>query len=174
MTTTALNLLDSNSQIPKPTMSDSKNQHAKLPQVGRAAVLRHGYGKPYEIDNEFPVTAPGFLEALIHIETSGVCFGDIFSRDGQLPAPPTPHRPLVGGHEGVGRVVALGSSASLVSDIEVGDLVGVGWRHSACGKCVPCLKGAENACYEQMVNGLEVDGTFQGQSFSYHRRKVEK
>ena len=51
-------------------------------------------------------------------------------------------RPLVPGHEIVGRVVARGPEATHA----VGDLVGVGWQSGACGRCVACASGREHLC----------------------------
>ena len=34
----------------------------------------------------------------------------------------------------------------MVSDLSIGDVVGVGWQRSACNKCRWCLKGEENLC----------------------------
>lgn len=49
-----------------------------------------------------------------------------------LPFPTQPGQ--VGGHEGVGKVVKLGSRAD-ASGLKVGDRVGVKWISSACGHC---------------------------------------
>ena len=32
----------------------------------------------------------------------------------------------------------------MVTDISIGDAVGVGWQQSACHKCTLCSKGEEN------------------------------
>ncbi|KAF4429652.1 mannitol-1-phosphate dehydrogenase MPDH1 [Fusarium acutatum] len=127
---------------------------------GRAAVLRGSYSEPYLIESRRIVGDVGPLDVLVHIHYSGVCYGDLHSRDGGPPAPPQPLRPLVGGHEGVGVVVKLGIAVAEVSNIKIGDVVGLGWRHSACGKCRLCLEGSENSCADQVVNGLQTDGTF--------------
>lgn len=131
---------------------------------GRAAVLRGHYGEGYAIETKTISQDMGPLDALVRLQVSGVCSGDLHSREGGPPAPQQPLRPLVGGHEGVGTVVRLGSAAEEVSGIKVGDLVGLGWRHSTCGRCRQCLEGAENCCADQVVNGLYTDGTFQGAS----------
>jgi D-arabinose 1-dehydrogenase-like Zn-dependent alcohol dehydrogenase len=53
--------------------------------------------------------------------------------------------PIVPGHEGVGKVVALGSN---VRGLALGDLVGVGWIRDSCGHCDYCGVGRENYCQE--------------------------
>ncbi|OLN89342.1 Alcohol dehydrogenase 4 [Colletotrichum chlorophyti] len=129
---------------------------------GRAAVLRGPYGEPYKVeDNASKIKRLGPFDVLVRLRASGVCSGDISSRDGGPPSPPEPLRSLVGGHEGVGTVLSLGSSVGQVSDIKVGDVVGLGWRHSSCNKCEYCRIGAENLCRNQVVNGIQTDGTFQ-------------
>jgi Zn-dependent alcohol dehydrogenase len=111
---------------------------------GRAAVLKDSYSKPYLIESRTIAGDVGPLDVLVHIHYSGVCYGDLHSRDGGPPAPSQPLRPLVGGHEGVGVVVELGIAAGEVSNIKVGDVVGLGWRHSSCGKCRLCLEQARS------------------------------
>ncbi|RKK80771.1 hypothetical protein BFJ71_g15819 [Fusarium oxysporum] len=128
--------------------------------VGRAAVLKGKYGEPYVIEFKPNRQGLGPLEVLVHILYSGVCYGDLHSREGGPPAPSQPLRPLVGGHEGVGKVVKLGAAVGEVSNVKAGDVVGMGWRHSACGRCKLCLDGLENSCPDQVVNGLQIDGTF--------------
>jgi uncharacterized zinc-type alcohol dehydrogenase-like protein len=51
--------------------------------------------------------------------------------------------PLVPGHEAIGKVVAMGSGAKLVS---VGQTVGLGWNAGSCMYCRPCLTGNHNLC----------------------------
>lgn len=129
---------------------------------GRAAVLRGPYGEGYAIENRTTRIDVGSLDVLVHLQVSGVCSGDLHMRDGGFPAPQQPLRPLVGGHEGVGEVVRLGSDVEKVTGIKIGDIVGLGWRNSACGICRECLEGVENSCPNKVVNGLHTDGTFQG------------
>jgi len=73
-----------------------------------AAILTNPYGQPYTIEKaEIPHPRP--QEALVQLLYSGVCHGDEYGRDGGGPAPINPVRPLVGGHEGVGTIVAMGT-----------------------------------------------------------------
>lgn len=131
-----------------------------IPSTQKAAVLRGVYGKYHIIDADFAVPQPGPEEALVRLEASGICHGDVNPRDGYPPAPLEPVRPLVTGHEGIGQVVAMGES---ITDFKIGDLVGMGWRHSTCLSCKQCKQGYSNLCPSVVLNGYTQDGTFQGQ-----------
>ncbi len=67
-----------------------------------------------------------------------VCHSDVHLVDGDWNAA----RPLVPGHEIVGRVAARGSEAGLAE----GTLVGVGWQAGSCGECRACTTGREHLC----------------------------
>ncbi|EXL41411.1 hypothetical protein FOCG_16218 [Fusarium oxysporum f. sp. radicis-lycopersici 26381] len=108
---------------------------------GRAAVLKDSYSEPYLINSRIAAEDVGPLDVLVHIHYSGVCYGDLHSRDGGPHAPSQPLRPLIGGRKGVGVFIELGIAAGEVSNIKVGD-------------------GNENSCADQVVNGLQTDGTF--------------
>lgn len=133
-----------------------------LPRVN-CAILPDGspYGSPY-VFTQKAQPSPGPGRALIRLHFTGVCYGDVYSRDGGGPAPQVPKRPLVGGHEGVGEILSLGPACDSY-DFAVGDFVGVAWRLQVCRECEPCLAGAENDCPQQKIVGLHGDGTFQGQ-----------
>ena len=119
----------------------------------RAAVVTE-FGAPLEIsDLELPT--PGFGEALVRVETSGVCHTDLHAAHGDWPVKPQP--PFVPGHEGYGTVVALGTG---VRDLEVGDKVGNAWLSSACGSCEYCRTGWETLCESQQNGGYSVNGSF--------------
>ena len=83
----------------------------------------------------------GPTEALVEISHCGVCGTDEHYR----------HAPMGLGHEGVGIIKELGSEASKLSDLKIGDRVGMGWRQKFCGYCKPCLLGATMQC----ENGIE-------------------
>lgn len=123
------------------------------PQTMRAGVVQ-GFGRPLVIE-ERTVPRPGPGEVLVHIEASGVCHTDVHAADGDWPAKPT--LPFIPGHEGVGRIVALGSG---VRHLEEGGLVGIAWLHDACGLCEHCLSGWETLCAAQHNTGYDVDGCF--------------
>ncbi len=101
-----------------------------------AAILKGSYGQPYEfVERPFPI--PGSHEAIVRLDFSGVCHGDVYSRDGGGPASAEPIRPLVGGHEGIGVIVSLGEETKS-SYFSVGDVVGIAWRSRVCEVCEPC------------------------------------
>jgi propanol-preferring alcohol dehydrogenase len=120
----------------------------------RAAVV-HEFRQPLTIDR-LPIPTPGAGQVLIKMEASGVCHTDLHAADGDWPVKPTP--PFVPGHEGVGKVVALGSG---VSRLAVGERVGIAWLGSACGSCEFCLSGWETLCERQQDSGYSVNGSFE-------------
>ena len=134
-----------------------------IPITAPAAILSGPYGDPYKIDLS-KVTQPTRGEALVQLAYSGVCHGDLYSRNGGGPVPATPVRPLTGGHEGVGTILALGAvdiKHERGITFAIGDTVGIAWRSYVCGVCDPCLKGQENHCFKQQVTGMHRDGTYQ-------------
>ena len=122
-----------------------------IPQTMRAAVVRD-FGRPLSIE-EWPVPRPGPGEVLVRIAASGVCHTDLHAADGDWPVKPAV--PFIPGHEGVGRVAALGAG---VSHLEEGDLVGIAWLHDACGHCEYCITGWETLCEAQHNSGYGVNG----------------
>lgn len=105
---------------------------------------------------ELPVPRPGKGGLLVQSLACGVCHTDLHIRDGSV-APAEPLRPLVLGHEGVGRVVALGEGAEPEL---LGALVGLPWIHDTCGACRECLGGHESFCQVQRANGFTVHGAY--------------
>jgi propanol-preferring alcohol dehydrogenase len=86
-------------------------------------VLTGVCGSPYSFIKG-RVQSPLANEALIRLDFSGVCHGDVYSRDGGGPAPPIPNRPLPGGHEGIGEIIAFGPALNRTS-FQVGDTLGI-------------------------------------------------
>ena len=130
-----------------------------LPLDGPAAILTGSYGEKYQFQRK-TIVSPGPGEALIELSFSGVCHGDVYSRDGGGPAPAEPLRPLIGGHEGVGRVIEL-HPEDLEGTLKKGDLVGIAWRSNVCGTCDACRVNRENYCERQIVTGMHREGTYQ-------------
>ncbi len=119
----------------------------------RAAVVTE-FGGPLQIE-ELDLPTPGHGEALVKLETSGVCHTDLHAAHGDWPVKPQP--PFIPGHEGYGTVVALGDG---VDDLKVGDKVGNAWLWSACGTCEYCRTGWETLCESQQNGGYSVNGSF--------------
>ena len=124
-----------------------------MTETFQAAVVS-GFGVPLEV-TELPMPVPGPGEALVKLETSGVCHTDLHAAQGDWPVKPQP--PFVPGHEGYGTVVALGTG---VSDLAIGDKVGNAWLWSACGHCEYCRTGWETLCEKQRNGGYTVNGSF--------------
>jgi len=132
-----------------------------IPTTQRAAVIEN-FGAPYAIKSDYPVKQPSELapgECLIKLEYSGVCHSDLHIRNADWQTKAL--IPLVGGHEGIGRVVAVGEHSA--GDVKVGDRVGVKWIGNVCGKCEMCWKGHDSSCplSFQTTHGFKIDGTFQ-------------
>src|SRR5262249_20817200 len=122
----------------------------------KAAVL-HELKKPLAME-EVERPKPGDGEVLIQVEACGVCHSDLSIIDGEWKqCGGITKIPLVPGHEVAGRVVEVGSG---VSNLKVGDRVGVAWVHWTCGECEFCGEGYENLCSKQKITGLTVDGGF--------------
>ena len=103
---------------------------------------------------DMPVPVPGDGEVLIKVTACGVCHTELDEIEGRT-APP--RFPVVLGHQIVGRVEDRGKA---VTKLRVGDRVGVGWIHSACGKCRFCLEGNENLCDQFEATGRDCHGGY--------------
>ncbi|WP_454621938.1 zinc-dependent alcohol dehydrogenase family protein [Bradyrhizobium cenepequi] len=110
--------------------------------------------RPLRLDLKMAIPEPGPHEVLIRIHACGVCRTDLHVVDGELTHPKLP---LVPGHEIVGVVTALGSQ---VTNIKVGDRVGVPWLGWTCGECVYCQSGRENLCDRARFTGYQIDGGY--------------
>ena len=74
----------------------------------KAAVVQQ-LGQPLVIE-ERPVPTPAPGEVTVRLEASGICHTDIHAAQGDWPVKPAP--PFVPGHEGVGRIDAIGDGVS--------------------------------------------------------------
>ena len=124
-----------------------------MTQKMQAAVVE-AFGKPLKLmELDVPVAGPG--QILVKTEACGVCHTDLHARNGDWPAKPT--LPFTPGHEGIGRVVALGAGVTAVKE---GDRVGVPWLYSACGHCEYCLQAWETVCAKAEYGGYTKNGGF--------------
>lgn len=96
---------------------------------------------------------PGANELLIEVSACAVCRTDLHIVDGDIAG----QRPVVPGHEVVGRVIAVGEG---VAGLAVGCRVGVPWLGGTCGACAYCMSGAENLCDAPTFTGFTRDGGF--------------
>jgi propanol-preferring alcohol dehydrogenase len=122
----------------------------------KAAVL-HDFKKPLVIEEVARPTL-GLDKVLIEVEACGVCHSDLHVADGDWKQfAGIVKKPLILGHEIVGRVVEKGAT---VHDLQLGDRVGVPWVHWTCGDCEFCRGGNENLCVKQAITGVTVDGGY--------------
>ncbi|MBW1785080.1 MAG: zinc-dependent alcohol dehydrogenase family protein [Deltaproteobacteria bacterium] len=103
---------------------------------------------------ELPDPVPGEKDILLKVLTCGVCHTELDEIEGRTPPPKFP---VVLGHEVVGKVVEVGGGAKKYT---VGDRVGIGWIHSACGSCAWCVEGNENLCAQFRATGRDADGGY--------------
>ena len=101
--------------------------------------------KPFEYE-------PGPLgdeEVEINVEYCGICHSDLSMLDNEWG---TTKYPFVPGHEVVGTIAALGDR---VTNLNLGQRVGLGWYSRSCMACEWCMSGNHNLC-------LTAEGTIVG------------
>ena len=103
---------------------------------------------------EVPDPVPGPGQLLLRVLACGVCHTELDEIEGRTPPS---SMPVILGHQVVGRVERLGAG---VERRRIGDRVGVGWIHSACGTCALCRRGDENLCAEFKATGRDADGGY--------------
>ncbi|KAG6900464.1 hypothetical protein C0993_010182 [Termitomyces sp. T159_Od127] len=139
-----------------------------IPKTQTAAIVATS-GAPIQVKHDHPVKtqaqlAPG--ECLVKLDCTGVCHTDLHAALGDWPVPPK--SPLIGGHEGVGIIVAIGDHTT-GSPVKVGDRVGIKWLADSCLNCEQCRKGFEQNCANAKLSGYTVDGTFSEYVVSFVR-----
>lgn len=106
--------------------------------------------EPFEYD-------PGALgdeDVEITIEHCGICHSDQSLLDNEWGMT---RYPFVPGHEGIGRVTALGSQAK---GLALGQRVGIGWNAYSCLHCEQCLSGRQHLCRNLVATLLGRHGAF--------------
>lgn len=136
-----------------------------IPKTQKVALVAEN-GK-IEMKTDWPVKsqadlAPG--ECLVKIDATGCCHTDLHAALNDWPL--KAKSPLIGGHEGVGIVVAIGDNTPN-SPVKLGDRVGIKWLADSCLNCEPCRKGREQNCENAKLSGFNIDGTFQEYCVSY-------
>ena len=134
-------------------------------ELAHALVARWGErAAPREPDARAAVLeAPGVLrfrevpraplaadEARLEVDACGVCGTDLHLFRGRL----LTDRPLVLGHETIGRVVETGAG---VTSLSVGDRVGVPWAQGSWGTCSACKVGKARYC-EALRTWIDLGG----------------
>lgn len=113
---------------------------------------------------DFEPDALGPHDVEIAITHCGICHSDLHLIDNDWQ---TSQYPLIPGHEIVGTVAHKGP---LVTHVDVGARVGVGWQCGSCLQCEWCERGDENLCSESVetcvgrpggfADRIRVDGRF--------------
>ncbi len=124
-----------------------------MDKLMRAAIVRE-FGMPLSVE-QMPIPQPRTGEILVKVKACGVCHTDLHAADGDWPVRPRP--PFIPGHEVAGVVAALGPG---VTNVKMGDRVGVAWLHDACLRCEYCETGWETLCDHQHNTGYSCDGGF--------------
>ncbi|TFK38178.1 mannitol-1-phosphate dehydrogenase [Crucibulum laeve] len=136
-----------------------------IPKTQKAAVVQKTGGQVQVQD--IPVTsaeqlAPG--ECLVKLSHTGVCHTDLHAALGDWPV--KPKSPLIGGHEGIGEIVAIGKGTA-PCPVKIGQRVGIKWIAYSCLDCEQCRTGHEQNCLNVKLSGYTVDGTFSQYVVSY-------
>ncbi|MGH3411454.1 MAG: alcohol dehydrogenase catalytic domain-containing protein [Marmoricola sp.] len=101
-------------------------------------VVARGRGEPVTIETvEVPDPGPG--EALVRVQSCGVCHTDLHYREGGI----SDEFPFLLGHEAAGIVEAVGDD---VTGVAAGDFVILNWR-AVCGDCRACRRGQPWYCF---------------------------
>jgi propanol-preferring alcohol dehydrogenase len=93
-------------------------------------------------------------EVLLAVASCAVCRTDLQIVKGDLPAR---MRPVIPGHQAIGRVVDVGRG---VTNWSVGQRGGTIWLGWACGRCRYCRSGRENLCIRARFTGWDRHGGF--------------
>ena len=126
-----------------------------MSQVVKGVIAR-SKGAPVETVN-ITIPDPGPGEAVVKIETCGVCHTDLHYREGGI----NDEFPFLLGHEAAGIVEAVGDD---VTEVAPGDFVILNWR-AVCGECRACKRGDLHYCFAThnatqkmtLADGTELD-----------------
>ncbi len=101
-------------------------------------VVARAKGAPVSLET-VNVPDPGPGEAVVKVQTCGVCHTDLHYREGGI----NDDFPFLLGHEAAGVVEAVGEG---VTDVAPGDFVVLNWR-AVCGECRACMRGEPWYCF---------------------------
>ncbi|WP_233201930.1 alcohol dehydrogenase catalytic domain-containing protein [Cryobacterium sp. Y11] len=145
-----------------PASGYRRGREVVLPRAAEAMVWS-GVGLPLE-----SVAVPGVLlrpgDVLVEVELATVCGSDVHTALGHRSAA----KPLVLGHEQVGRIVATGEQAYAANGMPLRAGQRVVWSVAvSCGTCQRCRRGLPQECgdlaqygHERMQRGWELSGGF--------------
>ncbi|MCA8965007.1 MAG: alcohol dehydrogenase catalytic domain-containing protein [Planctomycetes bacterium] len=112
--------------------------------------MREAGGDFMLVERETPEVGPGHVR--IAVEACGVCHSDAFVKFGAMGK-----LPRVPGHEVAGVIDAVGEG---VTQLAVGDRVGVGWHGGHCFTCESCRRGDFIGCTNGSICGVTYDGGY--------------
>ncbi|KAF9239793.1 hypothetical protein BU15DRAFT_87816 [Melanogaster broomeanus] len=138
-----------------------------IPKTQIAAVVPSPKQK-IEIRRDTHVVQQSELEpgqCLVKLICTGVCHTDLHTSRDDWPLKAT-STPLIGGHEGIGEVVAIASHTENCP-VGLGQRVGIKWIAYCCRDCEECRKGLEQDCQKVQLSGLTVPGTFSQYTVSW-------
>ncbi len=101
-------------------------------------VVARTEGAPVSVETVL-VPDPGPGEAVVRVQTCGVCHTDLHYREGGI----NDEFPFLLGHEAAGVVESVGEG---VTDVVPGDFVILNWR-AVCGDCRACRRGEPWYCF---------------------------
>ncbi|MDN5797307.1 MAG: S-(hydroxymethyl)mycothiol dehydrogenase [Intrasporangium sp.] len=108
-----------------------------MPQTVKGVISRSKGADVELVDVVVPDPGPG--EAVVTIQTCGVCHTDLHYKEGGI----NDDFPFLLGHEAAGIVEAVGEG---VDSVTPGDFVILNWR-AVCGQCRACRKGRPWYCF---------------------------
>lgn len=109
-----------------------------MPQTVKAVIARAKGADVELVDIVVPDPGPG--EAVVKVQSCGVCHTDLHYREGGI----NDEFPFLLGHEAAGVVEAVGEG---VTEVAPGDFVILNWR-AVCGQCRACRKGKPQYCFD--------------------------
>ena len=145
-----------------PALTLGVGREVVLPRAAEAMVWS-GVGLPLEC-----VAVPGVLlrpgDVLVEVELATICGSDVHTALGHRLA----SKPLVLGHEQVGRIVAVTDQSYAANGMPLRVGQRVVWSVAvSCGTCVRCRRGLPHKClelvkygHERMQRGWELSGGF--------------
>ena len=138
-----------------------------IPTTQRAAI-KEGSGHAAKAPvREIAVQQPGPGQILVQISWTGLCASDkslLHDEWGSMGVAMQEVTHGIAGHEGVGRVVALGPGVAEAGLWKLGDRAGIKWIADVCRTCHYCkqvYQGGEVMCLHQHNSGFSLPGTFQ-------------
>lgn len=117
------------------------------------AMVLHQQQQPLRLE-QWPAPVPQDHQIQVRVLACGICRTDLHVVDADLTEPVLP---LIPGHQIVGRVTRVGAA---VTDVAVGQRVGIPWLGSSCGRCFFCRRDQENLCDDARYTGYQIQGGF--------------